>query len=217
MKEITVGIMIPIFNRSHYVEQCFKSLKESQHKLPRCILCLIDDGSSSQKTKDLIRNFHLDSVPIIKIFKPMNVGMWHSMRMGLDLLADYGCEHLINLDSDTIVKPDWVLKISDLLTRFPNNIASGFKVSGDYNLIETHKDYYLKYNTGGVSQGYTKAIYLAEVRGHLTSNLWDVDLGKAAKNNNWYYYVTNPSVVQHIGRDGVNCRPGILYDCADDF
>jgi cellulose synthase/poly-beta-1,6-N-acetylglucosamine synthase-like glycosyltransferase len=209
-----IGIMIPVYDRPEYFQQTINSLLASN--LDGCMICIVDDGSTNEELKRMYRFFIVQHIPMIKIVNE-HVGMWNSMRVGFDTLLKYGCTSLINLDSDTIVKPDWVIKMKAIHDKYPNALITGFNNcrSVDKVVIDLG-DCYQRESSGGVSQMYSKDFYLKYVRPNLTSDLWDWDVNRAMRKDNILCYSTKPSVVQHIGIRGKNTNPS-SYDVAKDF
>ena len=209
-----IGIMIPVYERPEYFQQTINSLLASN--LKGCMICIVDDGSKNKELKKIYHNFIIQYIPIIKIIKENNVGMWDSMRLGFDTLIEYGCDKLINLDSDVIVKSNWVPIMDELLEKHSDRIISGFNKSLDINTVKEYDNYVKKTHVGGVSMMFTKETYNERVKQHLTSDLWDLDLSRYLQEKKFYYYVTKPSVVQHIGQIGKNSSLN-NYDYADDY
>lgn len=209
-----IGIVMPVFNRPEYLERTLKSLSDTI--LKDCIICLIDDGSDNQRTKELVQQFNIEGICIIKIYKKHNVGMFDSMCKGFNKLIDYGCDILINVDSDVIFKKDWLTKMLDLYYKFPSSMITGFMLRNKENLTTNDKPYYKIATCGGVSQLYSKYFYKRYIEKYLVNNLWDIEAGKNIVANKISCYATKPSVIQHIGQHGKNSNPNI-YDYAEDF
>lgn len=208
-----MGIMIPVFDRPEYFQQTINTLLAST--LHDCMVCIVDDGSKSEELKRMYRFFIIQNVPMIKIVKGKNIGMWDSMKIGFDALLSYGCDILINLDSDTLVKPNWVIEMIKLHKKFPKALITGFNNNRRAPIKEFDK-YYQRESAGGVSHLYSKKFYNEHVKQFLKDDLWDNNLGMYMIKNKLKCYSTKPSVVQHIGITGKNCNPS-SYDTAVDW
>ncbi|MFX0094989.1 MAG: glycosyltransferase family A protein, partial [Candidatus Hodarchaeota archaeon] len=63
----------------------------------------------NSKTEEIVRSFIIPDVPIIKIFKKYHGNMYDSLKQGWDLLFKvFQCTYLVSLDSDTLVKQNWL-------------------------------------------------------------------------------------------------------------
>ena len=234
-----VGIVIAAYNRSHYLELTLNTLKASQ--LDNVVICLIDDASQNPKTIHLIQQFEQEGVSIYKIFKSQNRGISHSLRLAWDFLAPH-CRYLCNLDSDTLVKPNWLSTLKHLheqyALEYPQHkvIATGFHTSNHKTLKQTEA-YRVKQTIGGVNLFFQTALYKRYVREALTdAELWD--FSTIEKLYHWptgtarnvqqgnqkppavpetaAILCTRPSVIQHLGAEGYH---GSLYnfDVAEDY
>lgn len=216
-----IGIIITCFNRPDLLSRTLESLKQSD--LTNTMICLVDDASNDPSTKQLIKDFQVDYLPIIKIYKPVNSGVWDSLKKGINCLLANKCDMIMILDADTLVKPDFVSKMSNLHHMFDNeceyHITAGFNKGDDaMHLLVDHSSegFNEKINTGGVSMMFNEHTFRNIIEPSLIDRLWDITTGKIAKEKGCRYFVTIPSVVQHIGHYGMNSGNG-MYDFATDF
>lgn len=210
------GIIIPCYNRPEYLQRCLNSVLNSN--LKDTIFLLIDDASIDSETKELIKEFNPPGVPVIRITNPNNRGIKANLLTGFDLLFKT-CDLVINLDSDAIVKPEWIDILKHLKSEHPNHIVSGFNSKNTNKdgslrnpIIEEHDTYILKKHCNGINMCMNQTDYEKHVRPAL------------AREGNWDYNSTNPngfiiakpSVIQHIG---VNSSMGHTEnpDMACDF
>lgn len=212
-----IGIVIPFYERYHYVERMLSYMQHTDVQGIHVIFCLIDDGSQEEITKQLIHDFHIDGVPIIKIMKPKNKGIFDSLRMGWDLLENYGCAYLCNIDSDTIVKAKWLKTVWHTYQKTAHEkarIVTGYNSS--FHSIESQYDgYCIKKSIGGLNMFFDRAVYHSVVR-NCDSTYWDDAVCTLSRETGTKLIATLPSVIQHIGVCGVNCFPGYT-DAAHDF
>lgn len=172
------------------------------------------------KTAALIKEFAIDSVPIIKIFKRKQGNMFESLRFGWDLLKDLlQCEYLCCLDSDTVLKSDWLKQLRwtyqliEETMSHPNFLLSGFNASS-HSIVEKHDRYYIKASLGGNNLFYASNIY-HRLRPSLYDVFWDHEMVKRIRLLKGGLFCVRPSVVQHIGRLGLWSDNN--YDVALDF
>jgi|GEM_PF-3124594 len=176
--------------------------------------------TSGVETAVLIKEFEMASVPMIKIFKRKHGNMFESLRLGWDLLKDIlACEYLCCLDSDTIVKKDWLTQlhrthrmIAQKMSH-PNFLLTGFNANS-HHILEEHDSYYIKASVGGVNLFYPSRIYSA-LRPSLHHVFWDHEMVNRVRLLRGRFFCVRPSVVQHIGKQGL--WSGRIYDVALDF
>lgn len=115
---------------------------------------------------------------------------------GYNLSFHYGNDYCINLDSDTIVKTDFVTRLLDLKKRFPDYIISGFNCNHPQNpVIETHEDYVMRKHANGINLLVDKQQYERIILPALSSTgNWDFN-----STHDKPFIVAKPSLVQHIG------------------
>lgn len=214
---MNVGIIIPCYNRPEYLKRCLDSVAASH--LTGCVVVLVDDGSTDLMTEKLISDFSLHpGTALYKIMCSRNTGIKEVLKCGFDFLFSISCEHVINLDSDAIVKPNWLQVLLKLKSEHPNHIVSGFNsmnTNKDGSLrnpiIEEHEDYYLKKHCNGINMCMNKYDYETHIRPALQKpGNWDFN----STNKNGFI-ISKPSVVQHVGlvsSMGHNDNPDVAYD-----
>lgn len=223
---IDIGLVIGTFNRPNYVRQTFDSLMQSC--LEKVIVAVIDDGSDSQETIQLVRELTLGTVPIIKIFKQTHrgFGIHYSLRFGWDILTQiYKCKYLTNLDSDTLVRPDWLSKLRSLFERERAQqgplLLTGFHTN-THKVLEVTDDYYRKKSIGGINTFFDRDSYRDVIHDNLqydnlTQTGWDWWVMQALNDKKYPIICTRPSVIQHIGKVGFFSDGQAIFDVAEDF
>ena len=117
------------------------------------------------------------------------------------------CDHLITLDSDTIMRKDWISKIDAsfyaMKKDYPRKLfvlASGFNAETErHSVIERRSQYILKNSIGGCNMFFHKDIYPDYIRKTLISYKWDSNIISYIQELSGIIGTTNPSVIQHIG------------------
>lgn len=218
-----IGIVIVTYNRSDYLRECFESLKRAS--VPKdTIIVIIDDHSSDTETIALINDFVISDVTVVKVFKQENAGIKKALRTGFEYCFFHNCTYVINLDSDVIVRNDFLEKITELKNKFPYDIITGFNCvtknkdgTERHQVIETGIGFNIKRSVGGANMCFHRNTYEAHIKPALTepSGNWDhtacIRAGRAIS--------VVPSVVQHIGvKSSLNhATGGEPHDSADDF
>lgn len=217
-----VGLVIPVYNRPKYLKQCFESLLRLE--VTPDVFFIVDDCSTDIEALALIDGW---SRKATTLRNSVNSGVRQSLLIGIDAAFSYGCDIVINLDSDMIVKPNFISRMVELKTRFPNNMVSGINITqrqrtGEERnpLLAIHEDYYLKKYVGGPCLAYDRQQYNSFIRpALLTVGNWDHNACIASDKAGYPIVVTKPSVAQHIGMEssmGHN-NFGELPDRAEDF
>jgi len=198
-------IVIPVYNRPEYLELTLKSIF-SQHVNETVIIS--DDGSTDPKVEKII-NKYFERAKCFDIdmqwFTFENAGIAQNLKRVLDKCKGY--DTIITLDSDFIVKKDWVKKLKELVDE--NVIATGFNAP-KHPIIKSGK-HHLKKTIGGGNLAFTYQTYLKFIRPHLNDHMWDWNMSYGAPR----LLCTNPSVCQHIG---IKSAMGhVCADVAKDF
>lgn len=220
-------LAIPTFNRPEYVEKCFASLKQAN--LDGVMICLIDDCSTDKRTIQLFESFFIEGVPILKYRNKKNVGVTGSLLNAIELTAHIEYEYFINLDSDAIVKPDFIQKLIVTKAKNPLHFVTGFNSrtrnrdgSERHFVVHEEQDFCLKKSVGGINMTFCKS----EVFEHLEPILqkcsknggnWDHEISIKYFDNGFPPVCVKPSVVQHIGTRSSMNHNHDKPDIAEDF
>jgi glycosyltransferase involved in cell wall biosynthesis len=200
-----VTLVIPIYNRTEYVAQCFDSIIEAS--LPGDLqIILVDDASIDESLPGVITHFfeELDERKIMHclITHDVNTGVSGSLKDGIELAFKEGCDIVINLDSDAIVKADFVQKLISLQNGLPHCISSGFNCISESNPIinKPFKDCVTKAFANGINMCFNLTQYEKYIKPSLDKyGNWDYNTSLACQVDNLPFIITSPSVVQHIG------------------
>lgn len=93
-----VSILIPVYNREQYIEECIRSIQAQTYKNYEIIL--IDDGSTDN-TLAICRTLALTE-PAIRILESGHVGVSAARNIGLDAAKG---DFVFFLDSDDVIHP----------------------------------------------------------------------------------------------------------------
>lgn len=196
-----VGLVIPVYNRPDYVRQCFDSLRKLTVQ-PRFTF-IVDDCSTDADTMKLCNAMAKEKGAQL-IRHTSNNGVRQSVQDGIEQAIKYGCDIIINLDSDAVVKPDFIERLLHAKQNC-KNIVSGFncvtKVNPVLNSIDiAGQPCVLKPHCNGINMCFDATQYKKYIRpALLKEGNWDYNVSLACMAVNLPFVVTVPSVVQHIG------------------
>jgi glycosyltransferase involved in cell wall biosynthesis len=110
---LNISICIPTYNQSAYLEHAVKSAFEQTLKPLEII---VFDDCSTDDTKLVLERLKLQ-IPILKVvYQPVNLGMAKNadacLRMGSG-------EFIVKLDSDDLLYPEYIEKVSSLIQKHP--------------------------------------------------------------------------------------------------
>jgi len=198
-------IVIPVYNRPEYLERTLDSVFSDLHGEA---IIISDDGSTDPKVQVIIESYYKLAElweMNYSVFTFENAGIAVNLKRVLDKCKGY--DTIITLDSDFIVKKDWVKKLKELVAE--NVIVTGFNAP-KHPIIKSGK-HHLKKTIGGGNLAFTYQTYLKFIRPHLNDNMWDWQMSYGAPR----LLCTNPSVCQHIG---IKSAMGhVCADVAKDF
>lgn len=213
-----LGIVICTHNRPEYLTQCLDSLKRAD--IPAGTEIIIVDDNSYDQTIKIINSFKKRA-----FFRSKDKGICNSLIIGCDHLFQ-SCDMVMNLDSDALVRNDFIDRILELKARFPDSIVTGFDTktknadgSIRHKVISVHEGYNLKPSVGGINMCFNKLQYDNYVRPALVKCInggnWDNQACIAAYNAGHPQVVVEPSVIQHIGIKSAMGHE--MPDVADEF
>ena len=96
--DVKVSVIIPVYNREQYVEECIQSLQKQTHQNMEIIL--IDDGSSDNTVQICSRMATED--PRILLLTMEHGGVSAARNKGLDTAKG---KYIFFLDSDDVIHP----------------------------------------------------------------------------------------------------------------
>lgn len=225
-----VSLIVTCYNRPQYLKRCLESIKNSNHEALQTIL-LVDDFSSNKETIDLINDFDIPGIEIIKAFSKTNLSIKGSLLFGCNVLYN-NTDLFINLDSDAIVAKDFFNRLIELKKKFPGNLVTGFNCltknkdgSTRHHVTSEGKGWNKKKTVGGINLCFNKSQYTEWVRPALEKCLkkggnWDQTACLISFDGYGKEVVCAvPSVCQHIGIESSmgHAAGGEPPDVADDF
>jgi glycosyltransferase involved in cell wall biosynthesis len=235
-KQYKYGIIICCYNRPEFLKKTLESLKHTNKEdLNQSIIYIIDDHSDNKETTKIIEDYdikNLDGVDTLglKINRNRhNIGIAKSLEKGFTYLYPK-CEYLTNIDSDVLVKPNWLSKLQEVYERSNRDIndGNGVLVSGfnctplncEHKILSSNDLYHVKRSIGGINTFFHRDKYddYINVIGNVKNGAhWDWRLCDHCKRQHIPIIVSKPSVIQHIGFNGLNSFGKEKYDYAEDF
>lgn len=221
-----VGLLITTFNRPGYLRQCLASVKAAY--IPEGTeMLIVDDASTDQVVLELLQEYGYTF-----IHKSKNASIKDSLVIGCAFL--FGVKNvdvIINLDSDAIVRRDFISVLLDLKRKFPQFLITGFNcLTKNKDGSERHRvtiegdGYNMKKTVGGINMVFDNIQYLNWIRPALVECLehggnWDQRACLNANQKGFDVVCAVPSVVDHIGIESSmgHSAGGEPPDQADDF
>ena len=195
------ALVIPVYNRPEYVVQCFESLK-ALTTLPDIII-INDDASTDPMLDKLWRSLNDDLGIVYWDTVDKNAGVRARLVSGIDHAFENGADLVINLDSDAVVKPDFIAHLLTLHTAVGagEHIVSGFNCKSESNKsLRDNEPYDIKPFCNGINMCFNKKQYEKYIRPSLLKvGNWDQETSFACQKDNLPFIIAKPSVVQHIG------------------
>ena len=213
-----VGLVIPTWNRPETLKRMLRSLSASD--LEGVAVLLVDDASDSAETRQLLATADA-RFGLARRRCRDGPNIHQSLKYGWDLLLrECRCRYLVGLDSDTLVKPDWIKRLralhDKLGPRYSRLLLTGFHTPG-HALLDRYGDYGVKKSVGGVNLFFGAELYAGLIRPSLQAIFWDWYLMEACQEQKVTLACTLPSVVQHIGSSGMWSRGALFHDWAPDY
>ena len=153
-----IGLLICTYNRPEYLKECLDSVyRANLNDVDHCVI--IDDHSDNIDTLNILKDKHWF----------LNVGpkgIKGSLMTGCNYLFSLGCDVIINLDGDAIVRNDFVEKLLEVWLEYPHTIVTGFHSttknkdgSERHRIINEYPIAYKKESVGGINLCFSRTEY----------------------------------------------------------
>lgn len=212
-------LVIPTYNRPIYLKKTLDSLTQALSGLKGEVMVVIsDDGSTDPKVEQLSKFF--SQYHFLTEFRTgKNVGVAGNLLRGIEgALADFNQppESIVTLDSDFMVKPQFLCSLWDLLAQVgsPDTIITGFNATS-HPIITQRDGYAIKQSIGGGSLCCTLEAYRRHIKPNLIDAMWDWRMVQTVNRVSGKLICITPSICQHIGMVSVMNHPHA--DVAMDF
>lgn len=211
-------LVIPIYNRPVYLNTTLASLAHALDKEVTVILA--DDGSTDREVDRICKRFIQRGLCRTYHWRHTNLGvaynMKHSIERALGLSDIDPADSIITLDSDFLVKPDFLQKLRALNAKEggADTIITGFNAI-THPIIQQLDGYAVKRSIGGGNLCLTVAAYHCHLKAVLVNAMWDWNMCISISKAKGRLLCVTPSVSQHIGMQSVMNHP--KADVAMDF
>lgn len=202
-----IGLLITTYQRPEYLEKCLASVSDSDLSEVGAVL-LMDDNSEDELTDKILRRYekkyHWDCLSNYS-----NQGIAITLKHGCrHLIEEHGCDVIINLDGDALVKQNFIDKIISLYKKYPNDIITGFHSttfndngSTRHRILENNEDHFVKESVGGINMCFsvnkhwrTLEMFLEGRNGN-----WDDNFCQRLSGTGYKIRCVKKSVIEHIG------------------
>jgi len=112
MTEITFSIIIPCYNHGHYLLEAIESFSLSAYPFEFEVI-VINDGSTETKTLEVLETLGKYGA---KVIHSENGGPSKARNLGISQCKG---KYILPLDSDNLVKPDYLIKAFQILENHP--------------------------------------------------------------------------------------------------
>jgi len=212
-------LVIPIYNRPTYLDKTLNSLLRAiEGHCGEVLVIMADDGSTDPRVEQLCQQFKIKHY-LSEFRSGKNIGVAGNLLRGIEgALVDFNHppESIVTLDSDFLVKPQFLCSLWDLLAQVgsPDTIITGFNATS--HPILTQKDgYAIKQSIGGGNLCCTLEAYKRHIKPNLIDAMWDWRMVQTVTRVHGKMICITPSVCQHIGMTSVMNHP--VADVAMDF
>lgn len=113
--DISISLIVPIYNVEKYLEQCLNSILEQSIQFDEVIL--INDGSNDNSL--LICKTYVLKYKYFKLINQKNKGLSAARNIGIENASS---KYLMFLDSDDFLRTDTVKQLKDELSKFSYDI-----------------------------------------------------------------------------------------------
>lgn len=114
-----VAVILVNYNGAMYNEECIDSLLNSDYENFEIIVV---DNASSDNSLNILQNKYRNSIKIIK--SEENIGFSGANNLGIDLAKEIGCNYILLLNNDTVIKKDSIKEMMRLSNQYPNDAIS---------------------------------------------------------------------------------------------
>ncbi len=182
---------------------------------------MVDDASDDiQSIKNILsplrERFFVDTW-----FRSHHNGIHANLELGWNVAITRKATTLMNLDPDTIVKPNWIIEILKLHSKNIHSIITGFNTitQGRHRIYDYGPGCVYKETIGGINMCFSPDVFKKIVAPNLYADNWDWLVCHEMQTNRIMFCVTSPSVIQHTGiKEGMHpASPGVIPDIAEDF
>lgn len=131
LKEPSVYIVIPVFNRVEYTRACLESL--ASQTIPPTRTVVVDDGSTDGTSEMITRHFP----DVVVLHGTGNLFWTASINLGIRYALDAGADYILTLNNDTVATRTFIERMMYWAMRKPDSLLGALDVD-----IKSGKAYY---------------------------------------------------------------------------
>lgn len=172
-----ISIIVPIYNREKYLDECLSSILNQSYADFECIL--VNDGSTDN-SENICKKF-CDKDPRFKLFSQKNTGSSAARNLGIENSTG---DFITFIDSDDSVETDFLKHLMHALNANNCDIAmcdllvDGVRVHPNWStLIMERKDVFHHYLWGGINNSVCTKLYkrelISDIYFHLGKNMME--------------------------------------------
>lgn len=195
-------LVIPCYNRPQYLQKTLDTLAKAVDK--KVMVILADDNSTDRAVDDICKKFIRKAACVTYHWKYPNVGVAYNMMRGIEgalrLSSIKSVDSITTLDSDFMVKPEFLCRLRDLLAKegSPDTIITGFNATS-HPILTQMDGYAIKRSIGGGNICLTLEAYHKHLKPVLKNSMWDWNMCISVSRAQGRLLCVTPSVCQHIG------------------
>ncbi len=212
-------LVIPTYNRPTYLDKTLNSLLRAiEGHCGEVLVIMADDGSTDPRVAQICQQFQRQHY-LSEFRSGKNIGVAGNLLRGIEgALVDFNHppESIMTLDSDFLVKPQFLCSLWDLLAQVgsPDTIITGFNATS-HSILTQRDGWAIKQSIGGGNLCCTLEAYKRHIKPNLTDAMWDWRMCGTVQRVSGKLICVTPSVCQHIGMTSVMNHP--KADVAMDF
>jgi cellulose synthase/poly-beta-1,6-N-acetylglucosamine synthase-like glycosyltransferase len=208
-----IPLFITSFNRPEYVKQSIDSLYDSN--LPNYLELIWSDDGSNKETVSIIEKYKYKKWPCRVIFSFEEHQGMRELKLGqikkyFSICGDAYPPYFFVSDSDVIYSKNWAQTLIKLMkTNKDIGIISGIDVTtNNHHTLEKINNINIKKSIAGQNFLMKTDLYLKYPFpiSHKSAHEWDFRMCDNAQKENLKVCSTNPSIVNHVGKEGLFCK-----------
>ena len=188
-----VAICMTTHDRPDYLDTTLKHLVRSLYGNEKIV---ISDNNSLAKEVFKILDFYLKDFPDKHILRHADISVAPSLRMAIDMCDD--CDVIISIDSDILVRKDYIPRMVNAVMNNPNRIITGINATS-HPSDGKYKEFLTKKTISGMNIAFTWKTYLRHIKHTLVDNMWDWKMCDSINKAADRFLCFSPSICQHIG------------------
>lgn len=154
MRELSVSVVIPLYNKERHIERAIRSVLAQT--LPPREIVVVDDGSTDHGAR-VVEAIRSETVALV-LRRQGNAGVANARNAGIALAKG---EYVAFLDADDEWRPWHLENLSLLVERYPDacGYATSYEESNGAGVLSPHRARHLPRGEDGYLENYFKSVY----------------------------------------------------------